>query len=89
VFEISFKVLGQENIQKYNVTYEFPKNWWQHLKMQLFPKWLEQMFPVKYKPIIKTFEFDHRALVPKWDQFPKGQEVVMYSTSTSPHVSKQ
>ena len=88
VFEVTMKILGQSNIQKYDVGYEFPKNWWEHFKMQHFPKWLERMFPVKYKMHFRTVEFDHKALVPKWDQFPKGQEVVMFSKPVSPNVTE-
>jgi|ADurb_Leu_01_Slu_FD_contig_123_2171_length_7429_multi_3_in_2_out_0_8 hypothetical protein len=88
VFEVTMKILGQSNIRKYEVLYEFPKNWWEHLKHQYFPDWLLKKFPVKVKVHTRTVEFDHKALVPKWDQFPKGQEVVMFSQPVSPDVKE-
>jgi len=88
VFEVNMKILGQSNIQKYDVLYEFPKNWWEHLKHQYFPDWLLKKFPVKVKIHTRTVEFDHKALVPKWDQFPKGQEVVMFSKPLTPDVKE-
>lgn len=88
-FEISLKILGQRNLQQYDVWYEFPKNWWQHFKLQHFPDWLLKKFPVKTKTHKRVVEFEHNALVPRWDQFPKGQEVVMYSTPKSPNVQKK
>lgn len=88
VFEVTMKILGQSDIRKYDVWYEFPKNWWEHFKMQYFPLWLERWFPIKYKTHTRTVEFDHKALVPRWDQFPKGQEVVMFSKPVSPGVNE-
>jgi len=29
------------------VSFDFPLNWWEHFKLQVFPKWLKKRFPVK------------------------------------------
>lgn len=87
-FEISVKILGQPNVQEYRVPYQFPKNWWQHLRMTILPTWWLEKHPVKMETVYETVSFNHMALLPKWDMFPKGQEIVMCSQVLSPGVER-
>lgn len=70
-------VAGQQTIQTYKVTNEFPKNWWEHLK-QSFPKWYIKKYPVKLKKHTQSITFNHKALFPKMDM-PQGQIVRWYT----------
>jgi hypothetical protein len=87
-YQISIKILGQSNIRKYDVPIDIPASWWQHFKQDVFPAWLLEKFPVKKTTHIRTVEFDHMALVPKWDQFPKGQEVVVFTQPRTPGIKE-
>lgn len=88
-FEISLKILGQPNEQTYRVPYDFPKNWWQHLRMTILPAWWLKRFPVKMETVYGFVKINHMALLPKWDMFPKGQEIVMCSQVLTPGVQKE
>lgn len=53
--ELSLKLLGQR-LEVFDVEipvslefrYQIPLSWWQHFKMDNFPKWLLEKFPVQY-----------------------------------------
>lgn len=77
--EISINILGQHNVQIYREYYYTPKNWWQHLKMDWFPKWLLEKFPVKFQRNEHKITIDHIALLPEWNKIIPDQNVVMYS----------
>lgn len=50
--------------EKKIVMVEVPCNWWQHFKYDIFPEWLQRVFPVKYENIEKTVVFTRKALYP-------------------------
>ncbi len=68
------KILGQENIQKYEVSIEMPKNWWNHFKKDCLP-----FLNVKTKTIKKVITFNHIALMPKINYKPNEDKIIMYS----------
>lgn len=79
IYEIKFVLLGQHNYQKYEVRFDFPKGWFQHFKLKVFPHWLLEYYPVKYKAHYQKIQFDHMAFFPDWP-IPKDKgEVIMFS----------
>jgi hypothetical protein len=78
VAELDMKILGQKNSHEYEVSFQMPKNWWQHLRQTVLPGFWLKKCPVKKKIIKKYFKFDHYSLLPKWER-RINQNVVMYS----------
>lgn len=81
IINMRTSILGQENIQKYNVDFESPLNWWEHFKQDRLPSWLKLRWPVKYSKETKTIKINHMALAPNLDIYLKDgiNEVVMHS----------
>ena len=77
VVSLESKMLGQSNRHVYEVEFESPLNWWQHLKLSL-PTWFTKLYPVKFKKEKKSFEFNHLALMPDVNQ-----RVIMYTEAPS------
>jgi hypothetical protein len=43
-------------------TVEVPRGWWQHLKQDLFPRWLLRLSPVKKRRVVVTVTVDRHVL---------------------------
>jgi len=84
IYELETKILGQQNVQKYHIPFDIPKNWWEHFKQDIMPGWFKEKFPVKLKKVEKEFEFNHMALLPDLNISSEQGRVVMY---TQPSVA--
>jgi hypothetical protein len=73
------ELFGQQMLQTYPIELLVPKNWWQHLKDDHFPEGWKRRWPVQYKSVFSDVTFDHRALLPKFDRIPPGEEIVMFT----------
>lgn len=73
------QILGQKNLQKYSITIEVPLNWWQHFKKDKLPNWYKRFYPVIYKEVGRTVEFNHVALMPDLKVDPSEDRIIMYT----------
>jgi hypothetical protein len=70
-------ILGQDNIQKYKVSIQVPKNLWAYIRKSL---------NLSYKtiPINRYITFNHMALMPQINYKPEENKIVMYSELNLP-----
>lgn len=69
-YRIKTYILAEEIDNRSKVvrfTYKLPSNWWQYFKLQVFPKWLQQRFPVSYTDCVRTKKVTFR----KYATYPK------------------
>ena len=62
--KLEYKVYGVEREEVYELEYNSPLTWWDHLKADKFPKWWLKRFPVKTKQEVRVLRIDHRMLFP-------------------------
>lgn len=77
--KVTMGILGQSKTQIYAVEMEVPDGWWNQLKYDRLPSWIQRISPIKWKTIEREFALDHWALLPKFDKVPPGEEVVMFT----------
>ena len=72
VFEWSTMCKGEvlRNESK-EVTFEYPKNWWEHFKYAKFPGWLLKKYPAKWHRHTQIVTFKEIAVYPKLSEFIK------------------
>jgi hypothetical protein len=87
VFSLRSHMLAEELENRSKVvefTFEFPSSWWQHFKLQVFPKWLQRRFPIKYA----HYKYNKKVIFKKYAAYPKANiaipdkvgELVVYKT---------
>ena len=87
VYRLRTEILGQHDIQTYNVSVDVPKDWWEHFKFQHLPPWWQHRWPIKWKIETREVTFDHKALWPMVNYLPPGQDlIVMHTEPLSPDV---
>ena len=74
------RILGQRKEVEKSVVYEFPKNWFEHLKQDYAPKWILKRFPVKTEYFYKKIVIDASALFPELGS--RGEDIRFYSNLT-------
>lgn len=77
--QITMNILGQPKIQTYTVEMEVPDGWWNQLKYDHLPSWVQRISPLRWKTIKRDFVLNHMALLPKFDKVPPGEEVVLFT----------
>jgi len=74
VYHIKTYILAEEVDNRSKVirfTYNFPSNWWQHFRAQVFPRWLLKRFPIKLTEYTKVKRVTFR----KYATYPKANIV--------------
>lgn len=56
---------GERIVNEQQRTVRVPATWWQHFKLENFPKWILRKYPVSYKSITVTVEFGRHFDFPK------------------------
>jgi len=54
--KIAAGVIGEQEAivkHRFNAVFRSPRSWWQHFKLECFPKWLQRRFPVLYHTEIR------------------------------------
>ena len=64
------------------ITFRYPKNWWEHFKKAKFPKWLLKKYPVEYDSRTKKVTFKVGEFIPmlsKYLAIPKSERLYFQS----------
>lgn len=64
ILNIQTQLFGETKKDSVEVQFKYPSNIWQHFKLELFPKFLLDKFPVKYKTDIKVVDLHRDWLFP-------------------------
>jgi hypothetical protein len=87
IYEMYASILGQKKVMKYSVEVPIPKNWWEHLKLQLFPR--SKYVPVKFRFVKREIEFNHWLLFPECNWVPSpGNPVIFTETPNVKGIQK-
>ncbi len=64
ILNIQTQLFGENKKDSVEVEFKYPSNIWQHIKLELCPKFILKMFPVKYKTEIKVVDLHRDWLFP-------------------------
>jgi len=94
MLKVELYVLGQENIQTYEVVFDVPNTWRDQFLYEMRWVWLSRQLqrirPIKWRAVKREITFSHWALLPKFDKAPPGMEYTMFTQPpTEPGVTKK
>lgn len=64
IIGIQTQMFGETKKDSVEVEFKYPSNIWQHFKLEVFPKFLLDKFPVKYSIEIKVVDLHRNWLFP-------------------------
>lgn len=64
--QLKTNIYAEKTVSKSKkVAFEYPATWWQCFKVEVMPRWFQEMFPVRYKMHERTIKFEQLAAFPK------------------------
>lgn len=49
----SQKMFEENIVVELQIEFKKPASWWQHFKQDIFPKWMQKKFPVRYEIVVE------------------------------------